>query len=1092
MTNFRASSLAFRSSWRFGLIAIILINPLLMPRLNTQTITGSISGTVTDQSGAVIPSAHVSVVNIATRETHSTLSNGSGNYIFPALVPGQYTVSCESSEFAKQTRTSVILEVNGNAHVDFALTPGTTNQTVTVSAGAADIDTTESQLGQTIDQRKIDDLPLNGRSAYGLVLLSPGITSYSGTAPTGSYNGVLFSTNGLRNNDNSFYLDGSYNTSYFRNSGNLLPNPDALQEFRVLTSNFDAEFGRLPGAVVNVITRSGTNRFHGLMYDYLRNNDLNARQEFVSGITPLKQNQFGADLGGPIFRDRAFFFTSYEGLRIVTPTTIVSSSIVTPTPAEAAGDLSSLPPSKYPKQPNGTVYSCNGKAGVICSDLLDPVAHNALKLVPLADPVTGITPQQEASGNSTANEGLARVDDQLTKNHKLSGTIFLQRGLALTPTAGGNKILDYSGTQQDSHQTNMVLNDSWIISPTKLNNLNLSFTLNHTVINNIFDKYYLSDLGSQISEGGPLRTQPGFSITGYFSMGSTSSSQDDKSQQSLAAFDDFLWTYNNHQLKFGGTFVWLKYADTGVYQGSTTSTFTGSTTGNALADFLLGKANAMRQNSGIHYRLHGPAPAVYAQDNWRVSHRMTLNVGLRWEVYVPMVAQNSFSTFKPYVQSTRFPTAPLGIIFSGDHGVPDAVFYTQWKDFAPRAGFAYDVYGSGTTVLRGGYGLFYAALQGGLNENLQQQPFALDLTINKTPSLVDPYGTSPDPFPYIVSTTNPVFQSGASLAAIPPNGDSSTPYVQEYNLNIEQQLGKHWMVQIAYVGNVGRKRYLLRDENAAVYAPGASISTAGINSRRPYEPSPSTYTFAGIYELDPAGNSSYNALQLSLNRRFENHFSVRANYTWSKNIDMVSGDAASISSTQVTDDNNPGRDRGLSVNDLPQSFVAAASYDLAPFRRWGFVGRQVLGGWQLNSIVLLQSGSPFNILSGVDSNRNGINNDRPDLVGTPYLSSGRSRSAKIAEFFNTSAFAQVPAGIPYGDVKRDPLIGPGYANVDFSMFKDISIWHEQNLQIRGEFFNLFNHVNLGNPNGVLTSSQFGKISSAGAPRIVQVACRYSF
>jgi hypothetical protein len=280
-------------------------------------------------------------------------------------------------------------------------------------------------------------------------------------------------------------------------------------------------------------------------------------------------------------------------------------------------------------------------------------------------------------------------------------------------------------------------------------------------------------------------------------MGSTSSSEDDKTQQSLAVFDDFLWTRGNHQLKLGGTFVWLKYADTGVYQGSSTSAFTGSTTGNALADFLLGDANSMRQNSGIHYRLHGPAPVLYGQDNWRVSHRLTLNAGLRWEIYVPMVAQNNFSTFEPNVQSTRFPTAPLGIVFSGDRGIPNGIFHTQWRDFAPRVGFAYDVFSNGKTVFRGGYGLFYAALQGGLNEKLQQQPFALDLTISKTPGLVNPYGTTSDPFPYIVSTTSPVFQSGARLAAIPPDGDSSTPYVQESNLNIEHALGKGWIAQIA-------------------------------------------------------------------------------------------------------------------------------------------------------------------------------------------------------------------------------------------------------------------------------------------------------
>lgn len=1058
----------------------------------SQTTTGSISGTVTDQSGGALLNAEVVAVNEATRETHKTSSNSSGNYIFPALVPGNYVVHASATGFATQNQTGIRLDVNQNAHVSFVLSPGSVSQSITVSAAGAEIDTTESQLGQTVDQKRIEDLPLNGRSAYSLVLLSPGVTNYTGTSPTGSYNGVFFSTNGLRINYNSFYLDGAYDSSYFRGTGNLIPNPDALEEFRVLTSNFDAEYGRLPGGVVNLITRSGTNRFHGLLYEYLRNNDLNATQEFVKGTTPLKQNQFGGNFGGPILRNRTFFFGSYEGLRIATPVTIASTSIVTPTPAEAGGDLSALPPSKYPKQPNGTVYSCNGKAGVICPNLLDPVTQNMLKLVPLADPTTGITPQQRGSANSSANQELARLDTQLNDSQKLSATVFIHRGLAMTPTAGSNEIMDYSGTTQTNGQTNVALNDAWTLSPTKLNNLGLFFTLNHTLLGNIYNKYFLNQLGSQIQEGAVVQTQPEAAITGYFDMGSGSTSQDDNSQQSLGASDSFLWTHGNHQIKLGGSFVWFKYAETAVYDGSTASTFTGSTTGNALADFLLGKANSLRQNSGTFHRLHAPDPSLFAQDDWRVNHRLTLDVGLRWELYAPLAGQNNYGTFRPFAQSTRFPTAPIGMLFSGDPGIPDGVLHTQWKDFAPRFGFAYDMYGSGQTVLRGGVGLFYSALQGGLNENLEEQPFSLDITINKTPNMVTPYDPAADPFPYVVSTQHPVFQSGGAVVGIPPNGNSSTPYVEEYNLNIEQQLGKHWMSQIAYVGNVSRKMYLVRDQNQPVYSPGASTSTTGLNNRRPYQPTPSTYVFSSIYELDPAGNSSYNALQLTLSRRFEHNFSVLANYTWSKTMDFVSGDSSSLLGSQLVDNNNIGYDYGLSSIDVPQNFVVSYMYAAPNFHRWGFFGRQLVGGWQLNGITTLQSGTPFNILSGIDSNLNGVDNDRPNLVGDPRLAGGRSRQEKVAEFFNTAAFAQVPAGTPYGNVPRDFLFGPGYASTDFSAFKNFALWHEQGLQIRGEFFNLFNHVNLGNPSGTMTSSLFGKIGTAGSPRIVQVAARYSF
>ncbi|WP_446743640.1 carboxypeptidase regulatory-like domain-containing protein [Silvibacterium acidisoli] len=1060
--------------------------------LYAQTTSGAISGTVTDPSGAAIAGAQLNVLNVDTHESHILVSNKSGNYIFPSLVPGRYELVCTAAGFTSERQTSITVNVNENAHVSFALSPGRVDQAVTVSAATPGIDATESQLGQTIDQEQIRDLPLNGRSAYGLALLSPGVSNYTGTVATGSYNGVYFSTNGMRINSNSFFLDGAYNTAFFRDTGNLLPNPDALHEFRVLSSNYDAEFGRLPGAVVNVITKSGTNAYHGLLYDYLRNDALNAHQEFVTGTTPLKQNQFGGNFGGPIHHDKIFFFLSYEGLQIHTPTIISSSSIVTPTPAEAAGDLSALPASKYPKQANGTVYSCNGKAGVICPNLLDPVAQGILKAVPLTDPATGVTPQQTSNSDSSSNEGLGRVDAQLTQNHKLSFTAFISRGFTYTPTGGSNEILSYSGTDQTNGLSNFILDENWVVSPSKLNDINLSFTLNHSIIGNIHDNNYLSSLGSKISEGALLQTQPYVSITGYFIAGSGSSSQDNKTQQSLAAYDNFLWTRGNHQIKLGGNFVWNRYADTGVYDGSTASTFTGGTTGNALADFLLGDAATFRQNSGTYYRLHQSQPALYAQDSWRITRRLTLNAGLRWEVFSPLAGNHSYGTFVPYQQSTRFPTAPVGLVFSGDHDIPNGIFHTQWKDFSPRVGFAYDVYGKGTTVLRGGFGIFYSGFEGGDTENLQQQPYALDLTLTKTTSLANPYGATADPFPYVVSTTNPVFQSGASISALPPNGNSSTPYVEEYNLNVEQQLARHWLAQIAYVGNASRKQYIVRDENAPIYAPGASTATAALNARRPYQPTPNTYTYAGIYELAPIGSGSYNALQLTLSRHFEHNFSLLANYTWEKVIDVVGSDVSSISATQLTDDNDPARDRGISVLNVPQIFVASASYEVPHFKQYGFAGRNVLGGWQLNTLVQLHSGSPINILSGVDSNLNGTNNDRPNLVGNPYLPGGRSRTERIAEYFNTTAFAKVPAGTPYGNVARDSLVGPGYANVDFSAFKDISLWHQHTLQIRGEFFNLFNHVNLSNPTATLSSSLFGKISSAGSPRVTQVAARYYF
>ena len=1080
--------------WRKSLISWIGMSVVLCLILfsgnpvSAQTTTGSIYGTVSDPSGAVIPNAVVTVRNVQTGITHTAQSNGSGNYVFPALDPGDYTVSTQVKGFQAQTQTGIRLDANQNVHVSFTLQTGSQSQTVTVSAATTLVDTRESQLGNTVDQKRIEDLPLNGRNAYDLVQLVPGVTHYSAAATIGDQNGTQFSDNGIRSNYDTFYLDGGFDTEIFRNGGNLIPNPDALQEFRILTGNFDAEFGRDPGGVVNMITRSGTNQYHGLAYDYLRNNVLNAKNYFNNEVTPLKQNQFGGNFGGPIKRNQAFFFLSYEGLRIIT-TQIVPSTLITLTPAEAKGDLSAPTVNPTPVLPAGT--NCGtAKAPVICPAALDPVAQNLIKFVPLEDPTTGRPPEQFASANTTSNQGLARVDYQLTSRHELSGMFFTSHGTSVNPTQGFNKILDFSGATNYENQTNAVASDQWIISPNALNSLHFFYTLNHHIVGNRFN-YDWHSLGSNVAEGALVSDQPQFGINGYWTMGLGGNGLLNQSQQVFGGFDTFNWTHGNHTVKFGGSFIWNKYAETSVFLGSGLLTFTGSTTKNALADFLLGKANTFVQNSGAFHRLHQPDPSLFIQDNWKATQRLTLNLGLRWEVFPPLSGQNNLGTFEANVQSKRFPTAPLGLLSTGDPGVPDGVLHTSWTKFAPRVGFAYDVFGDGKTALRGAYGIFYAASQETFTGNLEQQPFVLSVTTSKTPNLVNPYAPGPDPFPYVVDLQNPRYTSGSTIASLPPN-ESSVPYVQEFNLALQQQLSTNWSMQIAYVGNISRKFYLLRDQNSPVYVPGASISTAGLNARRPYQPTPTTYTFGEITEYDPASNGNYNSLQATLTRVFAHRFSLLASYVWSKTMDDVSVDPASATIPQLVNENNVGYDYGLSDQDVPQRFVASYLWAAPDVRRWSWIGKEVLSGWQINGITTLQSGSPFNVTSGKDTNLDGVNNDRPNQVGIPALSGSRSRGAKIQEFFNTSAFVQLPPDTPYGDVKRNSLIGPGYVNTDLSAFKDFALPKESTLQFRGEIYNLFNNVNLLNPISIMTSPKFGQITGANVPRIVQFALRYSF
>ncbi|MEO6981575.1 MAG: carboxypeptidase regulatory-like domain-containing protein, partial [Edaphobacter sp.] len=340
----------------FTLIALV---GMLAVSAMAQTTTGSIYGTVADASGAIIPDSAVTVKNLQTGETHSTKSNTSGNYIFPVLEPGDYSAVAKVAGFQTVEQNHIRLDASRNVHVSFSLPVGSQDQTVTVSAATTLVDTRGSQLGETVDQKQIQDLPLNGRNVYDLVQMVPGVTNYSPAKDGGDSGGTTFQVNGNRPNDNSYYLDGVFDTNIYRNGGSNMPNPDALQEFRILTSNFDAEYGREPGGVVNAITRSGSNKFHGGVYDYIRNNVLNSKSYFDKGVTPLKRNQFGATFGGPILRDKTFFFLSYEGLRLNTSSTITSASLVTPTPLEAVGDFTASPASR---RPNSPAVSCGGVA----------------------------------------------------------------------------------------------------------------------------------------------------------------------------------------------------------------------------------------------------------------------------------------------------------------------------------------------------------------------------------------------------------------------------------------------------------------------------------------------------------------------------------------------------------------------------------------------------------------------------------------------------------------------------------------------------------------------------------------------------------
>ncbi len=1036
-----------------------------------QNFRGVIRGRVTDSSDRPVPGADLNLVREETSERRKVKTGSAGEYYFTLLAPGQYRLEVEQSGF-KKTIHRASLEVNQDLRIDLALQVGSLRDEILVEAPKVALRKDSSALDTVIENTQVVGLPLDGRNFLELGLLVPG-ASPSAPGSAGTVRGdFAFSVNGGREDANAYLLDGVYNIDPKLNGIAVRPPVDAVREFEVLASTYDASFGRNSSAQVNVVLRSGGNQFHGTAYEFLRNRALDARNHFAPpGVAApqYQRNQFGGSIGGPIIKDKTFFFGDYEGTRLREGLTRVSN---VPTLHERRGDFSQ---SFFPKPVvPGTTNPFPNNA--IPSFFQNPVGVKLAALYP--------QPNRNVPFENFVSSPVRRDRDDLfdiRMDHRLSGSADLASRYSFDdrdlfePFSGATfAAIPGFGTQILRRGQNFMIGETHVFSSRLLNDVRFAFNRVALAANQENQNRNLNaEVGLPVISPKPRDLGLTFvTIPGFSPLGDEFNNPQFSATNTFQVLDTATYSRDRHLVKFGFDIrVMQQNAFRDVQSRGFLAFSPQAYTGNALADLLLGlpvTTGVARLDNPQHLR--GESYSFFATDSFRIRPNLNITLGLRYEYNSPPVDVDD--------RANIFNVSTKSLVQVGTNGVPRAGYDSDKNNFAPRLGIAWTLGDKGNTVIRSGYGFYYDQASLAPGEGLYFNAPYFDLRFffplpGFTLSLSDPF---PSTFPFPTPPSAFAFQT-----------DLRTPYLQHWNLSVQQQLGGSRVFELAYVGSKGTKLIAARDLNEP------RPNTQQFNPR----PLPQ---FSDILLQGSSASSSYHSLQARLQQRLDFGLSMLASYTWSKSIDSASSFFVSSGDPNFPQNSyNPGAERGRSNFDLAHRFSLSYAYDF-PFgkgQRWlaneGWVS-VLVDGWQSYGIVSLQTGRPFTValLSEIDRSNTGRANlgfgfnDRPNLVGDPKLSDPTS-----SRWFNTSAFAFQPFG-SFGSAGRNIVDGPGYANVNFSLVKNTMLKENLNLQFRSEFFNLFNHTNYDLPDNFLGSPTFGRILSAQSPRRVQFGVKLVF
>ncbi len=1075
------SSLTHPAMALIHLVAVVVC--MLGASLSAQVVpTATLNGLVTDPSGAVIPSATVQVVNMATGVSRQAVSDSQGRFMFSFLLPGTYVLNVTATGFGDYHQTGITLDVNAPATVNVQLGLRSASSEVTVTANAEMIDTQSSTLHQIVGEQYLANLPLDGRNAATLVTMAPGVVTSPGEyndSYANSGNEVAYSVNGTYGDQVSYNLDGAPHEDLISDLNATFPNPDALEEFSVQTNNFDARFGGVGGAVVNIVTKSGTNQIHGDLFEYIRNGDLNAINYFATTQDKLKRNQFGGVIGGPILRDKLFYFASFQGTTI---NNISEGNLaIVPTAAERQGIF----PTTVKNPATGLFFTNNQ----VPQQDWNTLSQNMLADIPTTSDPSGNL--RYSLPSVTRNyEGLGKLDYTLGR-HQLMASAFSVNYSALG--WNGNKTLLNYGLGQEQTTNEGKVSDTFSINSHLVN----SFVADMLVLNSnqsTSAPFSIFDFGNPgIAEPVARFRETGVSVTGFSGWGTGRSSPPGKWYQEAIDTSELLnYVHGKNSLMVGAEYdPYLRFDSATGYEEEPIYSFSGYATGNAFADFLLGDVKSFTQTAGKAKYTRGHQFEAFAQEDWHVTQRLNLNLGLRWEPFFPYTDpdEGQIGGYVAGAQSTRFPLAPAGMLFVGDPGFPSGGMWNNLGNVSPRVGAAYSLRsGAHSTVVRGGIGMFYIQPFMVLwNNFVQNAPFSPSASLTGV-NFSNPYGSGgqQNPFPPFA----PVNPTKSTTFVTPITYQFFNPHwhlgrMQAVNFTIEQQLARNLMARASYVGDRGVNLLDNNEMDPAVYAPGATESNT--NQRRPLYPN-----YASMIEMNNDGWSHYNALQVTVEKRTSNGLSFVANYTHSKATDNQSIDEQFTLTNP--DPFDPTFNNGRANEDVPNAFFLSGVGELPELHSAPRAIRAIAGGWGLSGIVTWANGEPFSIVSGQDNSFSDVNLDRADLKPgvSPYLPAGRSHAQEIQEYFNISAFQQNAVGT-FGDSPRNPIRNPNYFDIDASLQRMFPVGERLKFKFRVEEFDATNHPNFSQPGANQSAtSTFGKITGSGQPRTLQLVGRLEF